>query len=197
MNSAVGKIDDFLRMPEREHAVGTVSRGVPGVGRCRRVSQTQRDLHVAIPLDGSREAAVADHQELPVPILGRHPQLGVDVGIGRRLEDHRHATVLRDRQGGRRRRASLAGISAGRRHRRCGRHEDSGRDDGRGHHCGLGNRERTQALARRRRHCGGEKREAQAGEHGDPPFMQADYRARSTRPVAISGALEEACPDVF
>ena len=160
VHGAIGEVDDLLGMAEREHAVGTVGRGVAGIGGRGRVAEAQRHLHVAVALDRSGKPAVAHHHELAVPVLGRHPELGVDVGVGRRLEHQRHAAVPRDRLCGRRGSASLRSAAA-----TAGLNEWSGLDQVRADDRGLGNRDSPQTLARRRGGRGGEKHETQASEH--------------------------------
>ena len=82
VNGAIREVDDLLRVAERKHPVGPVGGVVASVGRRRRVAQTQRDLHVAVPLDRTGEPAIADDEQLAVPVVGRHPQLAMNVGVG-------------------------------------------------------------------------------------------------------------------
>jgi len=91
---AVREVDDLLGMTEREHAGGAVGRRVTRVGTGRRIAAAQRHLHVAPALDRAGPTAVADREELAIPVLRRQPELDVDVRVGRRLEHHRDLAVL-------------------------------------------------------------------------------------------------------
>src|SRR5262245_8280797 len=97
MNRAIREVHDLLGMTQGEHAVRSIGRGVAGVSSGRRIAETKRDLHIAVSLNRSGESAVADHEQLAVPIVGRQPQLGVDLGVWGRLEYQLHAAVLRNR----------------------------------------------------------------------------------------------------
>ena len=179
VHRAIREVHDLFRMAEREHAVGTVDRRVARVGRRRGVPEAQRDLHVAVPLNRSGEPAVADDQQLAVPVVGRHPELDVDVGITRRLQHHRDAAVPRNRFGWRRRRATLADTC-----RRSGRHEGSGLDDdGRGN-AGLSKWHGPQALTRRCADGCHQKRRAQNSKH----VILLDIGADSLRRVILARA---------
>ncbi len=109
------EVDDLLGMPERKHARGAVGCRVTRVGAGRRIAAAQRNLHVAPALDRAGPAAVADGEELAVPILRRQPELDVDVRVGRRLEHHRDLAMLgyglRRRSVRSRRRAAARGRS--------------------------------------------------------------------------------------
>ena len=70
---------------------------VAGVGARRGVSEPQRLGHfIGQALDGSRKAAIPDAHELSVPVLSGQPELHIDQGVGRRLENHLNAAMSRD-----------------------------------------------------------------------------------------------------
>ena len=165
---SIGEVDDLLRMTEGKHPVRAVSCVVACVGRGRRVSQAKRDLHVAVTLDRTSEAAVTDNEQFAVPGVGRQPQLAVDVGVGRRLQRQPHAAVLRDRFGRRwRGRTATPRRAAGSRRRtrwRWRRSENARGHDIRAEDCHLRRRKRCQTLAPR---GGADEKDETEGEHRD------------------------------
>ncbi len=155
---AIREVDDLLGVPEREHAARAVGRRMPRVRRGRRIAAPQRGLHVAVALDRAGPAAVADGEELAVPVLRRQPQLDVDVRVRRRLQHERHAAMLRNRL---RRRAGLR-----RRSGRCVR----GLEQPRGDVDGARDRRALEldALELGARHVQRSGRGDDDGQHGSP-----------------------------
>src|SRR5262249_14800932 len=106
VNRAVREVHNLLRMAQAKHPVGTIGGRVTGIGSGGRIAQPQGHLHVGITLNRSGKSSVSDGEEPSVPVLGRHPELDVDVGVGGWLEDHCDAAMLRERRWAWRRRAA-------------------------------------------------------------------------------------------
>ncbi len=87
---AIAEVDDFFRMPEREHAVAAFVAGIGGRG-CVAFLHGLRHGGVA---DHAGPSAVADDLDLAVPVFGK-PDFHFDVGIGGRLERGGDAAVGR------------------------------------------------------------------------------------------------------
>ena len=73
MDGAVGEVDQFFRLAQCEHAVGSISCSVACVSARRCIATAQRHLHVAIALDGTGPAAIADGKKAAVPVSGGQP----------------------------------------------------------------------------------------------------------------------------
>src|SRR6185503_5038312 len=80
MNASITEVDDLRRMAQSPSSVD----GRAGVSRVRasgNVAMLERGSEFEV-IDGASEAAVRETLKLAIPILERHPDFDVDVGIG-------------------------------------------------------------------------------------------------------------------